>query len=482
MADKNKRKADIVIIGGGGAGLPAALAAYEKGSSALVLEKRGVVGGNALLAEGFFAAESPAQKRLLIDAKKDELFRTALDYAHYKVDPRILRTFINRSGDTVRWIEEKGIRFNHIAPFYPNQVPLVWHIVEGHGATLIKIFEKECKEKGIPILRKTRARKILIDEKGRIKGVRAEGEAGEIEIEAKSVIIATGGYASNKDLLKRYCPEHAKILKDEGVPGMDGDGLIMAMELGGDTDGLGNLMMVGPAPYPKNWTIEGVAGEPYCIWVNKRGERFIDETVTFNVFEAINAILRQKDGIGYALLDHKIKDTIVKRGLIRGCGEMFVRRGEEMKEFDEEFNKQIDKGGAFMSESLEEISVWMGVSREFLRKTVDEYNGFCDRHYDEIFVKDPQYLQALRTPPFYAIKFSGGILVTTGGIKINDKMEVLDKEGEPIPGLYAVGADTGGWESETYCALLSGSGFGFAMNSGRIAAENASDYIQGKDT
>ena len=108
MTDKKgvKMEADIVIIGCGGAGLPAALTAHEKGINAVVLEKRGKVGGNALMAEGFFAAESPAQKRLLIDAKRDELFKTALDYAHYTVDPRILRVFINRSGDTVRWIEE----------------------------------------------------------------------------------------------------------------------------------------------------------------------------------------------------------------------------------------------------------------------------------------------------------------------------------------------------------------------------------------
>jgi fumarate reductase flavoprotein subunit len=474
-------EAEIVIIGGGGAGLPAALTAHERGSKALVLEKRGIVGGNALMAEGFFATESPAQRRLLIDAKKDDLFKKALDYAHYKIDPRIVRVFINRSGDTVRWIEEKGIRFNRIAPFYPNQVPLVWHIVEGHGATIIKIFEKECKEKGIPILRKTKAKRILVDNKGRVRGVEAEGEEGKIEINAKSVIIATGGYASNRDLLKKYCREHAKMLKDEGLPGMDGDGLMMAMKIGADTEGLGNLQMVGPAPFPKNWTLEGVAGEPYCIWVNKKGERFIDEAITFNVFEAVNAILRQKGWIGYAILDNKVKEDIIQHGLIRGCGELFVPRGKKMEGFDKELSQQIDKGGAFISESLEEISEWIEAPREALRNTVDEYNGFCDRHYDEIFVKDPQYLRALRTPPFYAIKFSGAILGTMGGIKINYKMEVLDKEGEPIPGLYAVGADTGGWESDTYCAILSGSAFGFAMNSGRIAAENASDYIHGKD-
>lgn len=473
-------KADIVIIGGGGAGLPAALTAHERGSHPLVLEKRGIVGGNALMAEGFFAAESPAQKRLLIDAKRDVLFKMALDYAHYKIDPRILRVFINKSGDTVGWIEKKGMKFDRIVPFYPNQVPLVWHIVEGHGATLMKIFEKECKEKGIPILRKTRAKGILVDHRGRVRGVKAEGEGGETEINAKSVIIATGGYASNLDLLKKYRPEHSKILKDEGLPGMDGDGLMMAMELGADTDGLGNLQMVGPAPFPKNWTIEGMAGEPYCIWVNKKGERFIDETITFNVFEAINAILRQKGVICFAILDHKMKEDIVEHGLVRGCGEMFVRRGERIEGLDKELKKQIDKGGVFKSESWEEISEWIEAPRGALRMTVDEYNGFCDRRYDEIFVKDQQYLQPLRTPPFYAIRCSGAILGTMGGIKINHKMEVLDQEGEPIPGLYAAGADTGGWESDTYCALLPGSAFGFAMNSGRIAAENASDYVRGK--
>ncbi len=478
---KNKMKADMVIIGCGGAGLPAALTAHGKGCDVLVLEKRGIVGGNALKAEGFFAAESPAQKRLLIDAKKDDLFKKALDYAHYKVDPRILRVFINRSGDTVRWIEEKGIRFNHIAPFYPNQVPLVWHIIHGHGAALVKIFEKECKEKGISILRRTRARKILVDAKGRISGIKAEGEKGEIIIKAKSVIIATGGYASNKKLLRKYCLEHMELFENSGVPGMDGDGLVMALELGADTEGLGNLQMLGPAPFPKNWIIEGVAGEPYCIWVNKKGERFIDEAIAFNEFEAINAILRQKDRICYTILDHEIKEKIKNEGLIKGCGDDFAPRGKKLEGLDNEFKKQIKKGGAFSSESLEEISEWIGAPRDALRKTVEEYNRSCDRHYDEIFVKDPQYLRALRIPPFFAIRSSGAFLGTMGGIKINYKMEVLDKESDPIPGLYAAGADTGGWESDTYCAVLAGSAFGFALNSGRIAAENATDYIRDND-
>jgi fumarate reductase flavoprotein subunit len=467
---------DIVIIGCGGAGLPAALTAHEKGKRVLVIEKRGIVGGNALLAEGFFAAESPAQKRLLIDAKKDLLLKTALEYAHYKVDPRILRAFINKSGDTTRWIEEKGLRINHIAPFYPNQVPLVWHIIEGHGASLVKILEAECKTEGISILRNTRAGKIIFDGHGKVAGVLAAGEAGEVEVKASSVIICTGGFSSNKELLQKYCPEYLDVLDTEGVPGMDGDGLMMAMEAGAVTDGLGNLMMVGPSPFPKNWEIEGVAGEPYCMWVNKKGERFVDETVTFNVFEAINAIVRQKHGVCFAIVDDRMKKHIIENGLIRGCGEIFVPRGKKMEDLDAEFARQVNKGGAFISESLEEIAGWIGAPAEALKQTIGEYNKSCDRNYDEAFVKDPQYLQALSNPPFYAIRFRGALLGTTGGIKINHRMEVLDKEHNPISGLYAAGADTGGWESDTYCAVLSGSAFGFALNSGRIAAENAADY------
>ncbi len=469
-------KADIVVIGCGGAGLPAALTAHEKGKKVLVLEKRGIAGGNALMAEGFFAAESPAQKRLLIDAKKDSLFKTALEYAHHRVDPRILRAFINRSGDTVRWIEEKGLTINRVAPFYPNQVPLVWHIIEGHGATLVKLLEKECREKGIEIIRNARAKRIIIDGEGRAAGVSAEGENGDMEIHARCVIISTGGFSGNRGLLARYCPELAGMLDTEGVPGMDGDGLVMALETGAATDGLGNLMMVGPSPFPKNWAIEGVAGEPYCIWVNNRGERFTDETVTFNVFEAVNAIVRQRHGVCYAIIDDRIKNRIMEDGLVRGCGEMFVPRGAKMEDLDREFTRQVSRGGAFISGSLGEIAKWIGAPGEALVRTIDEYNEACDRRYDEAFVKDPQHLEPIRTPPFYAIRFRGALLGTTGGIRINHRMEVLDKEHNPIPGLYAAGADTGGWESDTYCAVLSGSALGFALNSGRIAAENAADY------
>jgi fumarate reductase flavoprotein subunit len=122
----------------------------------------------------------------------------------------------------------------------------------------------------------------------------------------------------------------------------------------------------------------------------------------------------------------------------------------------------------------------MGVAPEVLQATIDEYNRFCDQGYDESFSKEPRYLQALRNPPYYAIKCHSSFLGTIGGIKINHHMEVLNHQLRPIPGLYAAGVDTGGWEGDTYNGVLAGHTFGFALNSGRIAGENAVKYISGK--
>jgi fumarate reductase flavoprotein subunit len=130
-----------------------------------------------------------------------------------------------------------------------------------------------------------------------------------------------------------------------------------------------------------------------------------------------------------------------------------------------------------ISDSLEDIALWVGADPLVLKSTVDEYNLFCERGYDALFAKDRRYLVPLRTPPFYSIKGLPHLLDTLGGIKINPDMEVLDKKQNPILGLYAAGVATSGWESEIYCSDLSGSAFGYAINSGRIAGENAADFV-----
>ena len=465
---------DVIVIGGGGTGLAAALAAAEKGAGVVLLEKRGAAGGNTALARGVFAAESPVQARMRIDAQRDTLFKTAMSYSHWKIDPKIVRAFIDKSGDTIRWLEEKGLAFEDILDYTPNQVPRTFHVPEGRGAGLVKFLVKKCSEKGVNLLYETAARKILVDEKGRVAGVLAATKGKETKILGQSVIIGTGGYAGNRELLKKYYTDYTEDLCLHGSPNI-GDGLLMAMEIGAATEGLGILQLRGPR-FAGSSYISVVIEEPETVWVNKKGDRFVDEALSFYWPEAGNALSRQPDKISYSLFDEEIKRRMIERGLIKGSATYLG--GTKMTELDEEIRHHLDRGNIKISESWADIGEWIGLAPGVLDATLKEYNGFCKQGYDEAFGKDQRYLVPLRTPPFYGMKCVQSFHGTIGGIKINHHMEVLDRKNNPIPGLYAGGIDTGGWESKTYCLTLSGSAFGFALNSGRMAGENASAYIR----
>lgn len=169
----------------------------------------------------------------------------------------------------------------------------------------------------------------------------------------------------------------------------------------------------------------------------------------------------------------------MENGIIKGMGVIFVPQGTKLNNLETMLRSRSKDGTVKISHTWDELARWIGISTKVLKNNIEEYNSFCDYRHDGIFNKDRRYLQALRTPPFYAVTIYPSILNTIGGIKINHRMEVLDHNDNPLPGLYAVGVDAGGWESETYCAILSGSAFGFALNSGRIAGVNAAKYVLG---
>lgn len=468
-------RADIVVIGGGGAGLAAAVAAAENGANnILILEARRNPGGNAVFPVGIFAAESMLQKYLHIDAERDELFRKALDYAHWKNNPRLLRVLVDKSGDTIRWLEEKGVKFVRILPLYPNQVPTTFHVASGPGTTgaaVIKALINNCKDLGVQILCQTEAKRILTSEEGKVTGVLAGTEDKELRIIAKSVIIATGGFAGNKELLKIYLPSYdEEEMHHSGIP-HKGDGVRMATEIGAAMEGMVTLEMEGPY-CPWSSYLASIVRRPNTIWVNKMGERFTDETIAFLFPEAANSIYRQPGKISYTLFDEKIKQAIIEEGLGDG-EELILKDGSWSAGVDKDLQLQIDKGRVKISDSWNEIGRWIGAAPEVLKNTIDEYNSFCDRGYDGIFAKNRRYLVPLRTPPYYAIQGCLNLLTTHGGIKINHHMEVLNHQDKPICGLYAAGVETGGTDSDTYNVILTGHSFGFTINSGRIAGENA---------
>jgi fumarate reductase flavoprotein subunit len=421
-----------------------------------------------------FAVESGPQKRLFIDVTKDEMFRTLMAYTHWKANPRIVRAFIDKSADTIHWLEGMGLQFE-VRRGYPGQEQAVYHVPNGEGAAFVKTLMKKCDDLGVRTFCGTGALKILFDGAGRVAGVVAGSGEKEIEITARCAIIATGGYAGNKELLKKYYPFYSDTFHVMGLPHM-GDGLRMALESGAATEDLGVMHTGGPC-FPAFGNLSGVSREPNTLWVNKRGERFFDERFGYFWPESGNALDRQPDGISYTLIDEALKRSFVEEGVVRGAGAGVGPAGTKMTKLPAELEDQSKKGTVGIADSWDGIARWMGADPQVLKSTVETYNRFCDERHDAEFGKDPRLLVALRTPPYYAIRCVQVTHNTLGGIKINHHMEVVNQQNQPIPGLYAVGVDTGGWSSDTYCFALTGNAFAFAVSSGRIAAEDAVSYI-----
>jgi len=450
-------KAELVILGGGGAGLAAAVEAAESGATGImVIEKRSSLGGNTALAGGLFGCESPVQLRERVVADRDDLFKKAMDWAHWgRIDPGILRAFINKSGDTIRWLEDKGLEFDLIR-LYPDQNPPVQHNPKGNGVRLIKVLAQKCKDLGVSVFLQTSGKKLIRGGKGNVTGVLVMKEGAEILIETRSIIISTGGFGGNNKLLKKYCPLYYDGMPTSGLP-LTGDGFFMATEAGAATEDFATMIKEGPRFDLHKWPLMTFERDPSTVWVNKNGKRFIDETAGYHVFESVNAMLRQPGKVSYALFDADIRKKFEGK----------------MPELEKELKVESDKDRVKRSDTWDEIAEWIGADPEDLRETIERYNSSCNQGYDESFAKERRYLLPLTNPPYYAIRGLSVLLDTIGGIKINERMEVLDNQDHSIPGLYAAGVVTSGWESETYCSTLSASAFGFAINSGRIAGENA---------
>ncbi len=478
----------MVVVGGGGAGMAAAVAAAELGvKHVTVLEKRGATGGTSAMASGIFGAESPAQKRQAIIAPKDELFRRMMAWSHLKADPRIVRAFVDKSGDTVAWLERMGVYF-YCVPHSPWDNPRTWHVPQGDGAEILKALAATAAALGVEVITGATATALIRNRAGAITRVKVTREGGVTDVPADAVVIASGGFAGDREMMRKLCPTYRDELGVSGLPNM-GEGLAMAFEAGAARDGLGYLMAGGPlagglvhlGPDRVKVHLGFVSGEPFSLWVNRRGERFIDETEAFNYYRCINALLRQPETRCYALLDAAMIEEVNRTGLTNlaeGYGYGEAQRSPLPPGLAEAIRQDAGSGRNRVADDWDELADWMGADPAVLRATVEEYNGNCDRGCDPVFGKAHRYLRPLRTPPYYAFSSGATILNTMGGLKVSERMEVLDRHGAAIPGLYAAGVDTGGWTGDTYCADLPGTAFGYAVNSGRIAGESIARLFQ----
>jgi fumarate reductase flavoprotein subunit len=472
-------KANLVIIGSGG-GLAAAVAAAECGITDIyLLEKQRVLGGNTRLAGGFFACESPVQKRANIKTSKDEYFKIAMKWDHWnRVNPKVMRAFIDKSGDTVRWLEEKGVEFE------PKKADSTdargGHSPVGRGIKLQQALADEAKKRGVKILMQTAARKIIRAKNGAVSGIVAEQKGQVVKIGARCVIIATGGFTGNKELLNKLCPDFKKEMMTGTWPHHTGDGIFMAEEVGAAIAESVPIFHNGPVPETGPWGgLANIIRYPDLVWVNKKGQRFIDET-GYHVWESGNAILHQPGKVMFGLFDDIVRKKIEEADLLTAFGWGSLKEGgERFSTADKKIASQIKKGLVKKCRDFNEIAEWIGSDPDVLNKTLVEYNNACDSGHDPVFARDKSTMVPLRQSPFYVIKGYVHLGETMGGIKITEKMEVLDKKDQIIPGLYAAGVIADGWGGQTYCSdEIGGSAFGFAVNSGRIAGESAAEFLK----
>jgi len=477
MNEPKKDAGQLIIIGGGGAGLAAAVEASEKGISDItVIEKRSTLGGTSAIAGGIFACESPVQTRLGIVSNRDHLFKKAVDWAHWSnINPPVLRAFINKSGETIQWLEDKGLEFELIT-FYPGQNPPVQHNPRGFGVALIRLLQNECLKKGVRLLPNSTAKKIIRGDNGAVEGIEVDIEGKLTGFSCRSTVIATGGFAGNKELMRRYFPNLKDGMILSGVP-LDGDGIYLAAQAGAAIENVATILKEGPRFHMHLWPLMALERNAVTLWVNKRGERFTDESTGYHIFESANAIMRQPGMACFTLLDSSVRRYFEEHGRKLRAPTDKDSSSLIREELEKGLREGAKKGGVKIADTWEEIASWIGAESHTLTETIIRYNEHCQQGYDATFTKDREYLLPLIEPPFYAVRDIVALLDTIGGIRIDERMRVMDKEDKAVPGLYAAGVVTSGWESEIYCSELSASAFGFAINSGRIAAENAAMYL-----
>jgi len=411
---------------------------------------------------------SAAQQAAPVDPQEaaNAAIKETIEFNHYEqIDPKLVRVLINESVSTRKWFKDLGIdtESNAGAP-------------GSFGKSLRPLGEK-FKSLGGQIMMNTTAKKILRDQSGKVTGVLATDKDGkELSIKAGSVVLASGGFTGNAELLKKYFPYYSPdIISTEATRTNMGDGIKLAADAGADLADYATLVKENGFSFKTGSAINNRISMSASLWVNRRGERFMNETVGHDN-ESANALLGQPGSVGYAIFDD---DQIVAMGtgsrMGGGSGS-----GDQQTSVKEKMQAEAAGSSTWLKigNTWDEIAAWLGADPKVLKATVEEYNSFCDKGIDAALGKEKSALIALRKPPYYALRFGMLMIDTIGPVKINSRMEVLDKDGKAIPGFYAAGAVTSGWQGRDY--HLFGSALGLSAAGGRIAGANAAGYSAGK--
>ena len=496
-AEDSTVDADVVVVGAGGAGMTAAITAAAEGKSVVILESQSMVGGNSVRATGGmnagktvyqdeneFGESAGVEKTLKTAAEKyaDNETITALaktvseQWAAYQAnptgyfdsvelmeldtmiggkginDPELVETLCANSADAIDWLDEHGITLHNVSSFGGASVKRIHRPVNAEGKTvsvgsyMIPLLEENCEKAGVKMMLDTTATEILTDANGAAVGVKATGASGEtVTVNAKAVVLATGGFGANLDMVVKYKPE-LKGFMTTNAPGIQGQGIEMAQAIGAATVDMDQIQ-IHPTVETNTAALitEGLRGDG-AILINEEGQRFIDEVGTRDVVSA--AEIAQTGSYSWLVVDQAMADA---SSVIQGY---------------------IKKGYTVTGSTYEELGKAMGVDAAAFAETMEKWNGCVEAKNDPDFGRT-SFANPLNTAPYYAVKVTAGVHHTMGGLKINANTEVLNEKGEVIPGLFAAGEVTGGVHGAN---RLGGNAVADFTVFGRIAGAAASDY------
>ena len=477
---------DICICGAGNSGLSAAVEAAQQGLGVVVLEKQGGAGGGGIGTEGLFAVGSTMQEEAGIVIEPAEVISCEMEYSHNRANGLKWLDLIQASGENITWLQECGVQFTGVVDDYHGGQFETFHWFGDNRAhdDFTPYMKATAEDLGAQFLMNCPAVDLIQDEDGTITGVYAQKVNGDyIEIDAKAVVLATGGFANNDEYLQQGgFSDTTDVVRF--LYGFNGDGVRMAMSAGAATQiprmsGLMQLTVSG-APGGEYGTFgqgDGLvcAGHSACaIWLNEDGERFCAESAGVENWMAdmIPSLAHQKlySVYDWTVFENAFNDMIAPR--------------IDWEATQEELQERVDENpynDFFSADTLEELAekacAALDLDYDTVINSINTYNEMCDAGYDAYFGKEADYLQKLENPPYYFCYMPQACMVTFGGIKTNRKMEVVDANGTAIAGLYSCGVDSADLWPNIYTINVPGGTNANNVNSGRFAGKNAAAYI-----
>ncbi|MDK6688758.1 flavocytochrome c [Aerococcus urinae] len=447
---KIKDAYDVIIIGSGGAGMTAAITAHDLGLEIIIFEKTEKIGGNTNKASsGMNASETSYQKAAGVDDKKEDFFEETLKGGHGANHQDLLHYFVDHSAQAIDWLADLGIVLDNLTITGGMSKARTHRPHDGSavGGYLVKGLKANLEKRQIPVVPQADVQEILVDQ-GQVKGVKVTVDGENYQVQGQAVIIAAGGFGANAKLVEAARPELAGYVTTSG-PGITGDGILMAQELGAGTVDMDQIQ-VHPTVHQEEGILigEAVRGEG-AILVDGQGQRFTNELGTRDVVS--QAITDLPDHKARLIFDQGVRDRAKAIEFYAAKG--YVTEGDDLTELAEK----------------------IGLPADQLAQTVADYSQGIAEGKDEF--GRTTGLHALDQAPYYAIEIAPGVHYTMGGLSIDQDGRVLKTDGTGyIPGLYACGEVVGGLHGSN---RIGGNSIAEIIVFGRLAGQKAAEAVKG---